>query len=156
MAKSDGLPSAFRARYILSGLLEFAPVLVVWLIVVERLRPGSWGATLLLQAPMWAATAWFAVRRAGREASQIAQFGREDPSFAVKYVVEGVRSNVLPLAGAVIILGTIASVTGRDIRFLAASAGVGLLLGVGLALKWLVYGRWMVAELRRRESRAPG
>jgi hypothetical protein len=148
MGHRPSLPDQFELRFIAGRVLRFLPVLVAagglgWAM------NSRWAPLLLAKYFLiLGLIGWISYRKAVHERIRIEGFLREDPAFSTADAVDNATSHAVPLLIAAVAGGGLWALIRGDIRWMYLAGGLGLLIGVGLLFGWLVYERWVTAQLR--------
>ena len=138
------MPREFMPRFVISQLMLLVPAFVVLLTLCYILNPKVFPLMLGGKILVLAVLTPFFIWSAKRHRRMFEVLGGEAATAVGK---DGIRSHALPLAGAIVILGTIHSITRNNWRWAVIIFAIGGLLAVGLFLRWFIYERWMRAYL---------
>jgi hypothetical protein len=145
------LSASFEARYVAGRIIWLLPVLSAILLLAWRIGSlwlplffAKYGLILLF-------VGWSSKSRANEERASIERYASDDIDFARFIYNKDLKIEFLFLFASGLLTASILSFSGRDARVFLLVAWVIGLIGVGSILKWLVYDRWIVRELRRVE-----
>jgi len=62
--------------------------------------------------------------------------------------IDSVYSSGVPLIAAICVLGVVLSIVSADLRWLLVVGAIGALLAIGLLLRWLVFDRWLLQQIK--------
>ena len=145
--RAVSLPLDLELRFVASRVLMFLPVFSALLWVFWRMHTAWFPLFLAKYIFLLAIVSWSAWRRSERERFSIERYAAEDPEFARLHGFDRGKDHLLPLIGAVLIIGAAWSAGKGDVRWLLLTSILGGLLALGLLLRWLVYERWVSNQL---------
>jgi len=139
----------FNTRFLLGRVFLLLPVFTALLARFWTISPGKFWVSLSLYSIVLAFSTWLAIRSAPRHLA----LSREMGSAMVQVgVPDDVRSHVIPLGAAAVVVGTIMGLIKWDLRWLLLASIFAGLLGVGLLFRWMVYERWLLGLARRYQT----
>lgn len=142
------LPAQFEVRFVVGRVLWFLPVLIAMGALVWKMDSPLRALMLAKYAIAIGLIAWTSFRKAGIERFRIERFARNDLGDGPVDAIDNASSHAGPLAIALVLVGAAWSAVMTDIRWLYLTGGLGLMIGIGLGLRWLIYERWVIAQLR--------
>lgn len=139
-SKPFRLPEEFTRRYVASRVLILFPAMATLLVLVAIVKPAVFLPIFLAEVGFLALSVWLYFRSSARSREEIEAYA---PYLGAEVVSDTLKSHLIPLTGAVIVLGVCHSISRKDWRWMVVICGIGCLIGAGLYIRWVLYDRWL-------------
>lgn len=131
----------FKRRFVVGRAFLLVPAFWAVLTLAWVLNPRVFWIMLATHIGVLAFAGWLAARSAPRHLALAREMGSDMVSFGIP---DNVRSHLLPLTGAVLIVGSINGFIRHDWRWVLLALALAGLLGAGLLVRWVLYERWLL------------
>ena len=137
------LPREFEQRFVVGQGMILLPLLLVafaWKFAVSSSPVVAVATSAVYIAIAFAVPLMF-VRRRRLSLEYLIRMDVGDPDSA--------KTHIFPMSAAIATLAAVLSLLKHDVRYALIPLVMGLLLAVGIGLRWFLYDRWLEEVIRR-------